>query len=68
MSGCAALGMSSLLISFVASSPIPSSRFRFGCRRSLATFQRMISDSLGVDPEEVTQGKGLNDLGATWFL
>ena len=31
-------------------------------------FQRVISDSLGVDPEEVTQGKGLNDLGATWFL
>lgn len=31
-------------------------------------FQRAISDALGVEPEEVTKEKGLNDLGATWFL
>jgi hypothetical protein len=30
-------------------------------------FQRAISDALGVEPEEVTKEKGLNDLGATWF-
>ncbi len=30
--------------------------------------QRAIADALGVEPEEVTKEKGLNDLGATWFL
>jgi hypothetical protein len=31
-------------------------------------FQRAISDALGVEPEEVTKEKGLNDLGARCFL
>jgi hypothetical protein len=31
-------------------------------------FQRAISDALGVEREGVTKQKGLNDLGATWFL
>jgi hypothetical protein len=31
-------------------------------------FQRAISDALGVGPEEVTKEKGLNDLGAKWFV